>query len=153
MILTTKEQVRNYSAMNPYFKTAFAALEKMQTEPFVKGKHPVDGDNVWIIALEYDTHPLADAKMEDHSNYIDVMWMLSGDEKIGVCNVKEMTDVIMPYDANEDAFLSTMVPDCTYARMKPNSVLFLYPEDGHAPGLDVEGKATVRKLIAKVKVV
>lgn len=153
MIQTTKEQLKNYSALNPYFPAAFAALERVAGEEFVKGRHEVDGDNVYINALEYDTHPIETAKMEDHSKYIDVMWMLSGDEKIGVCPVGEMTEVTMPYDPAGDAFLSEMVADSTYLRMKPNSVCIFFPEDGHAPGLDVAGTSCVRKLIAKVRVV
>ncbi len=153
MIQTTKEQLKNYSALNPYFSAAFAALEQLAEETFVKGRHEVDGDNIYINALEYSTHPAETAQMEAHCKYIDVMWMLSGDEQIGVCPVGEMTEVTKPYDAAGDAFLSKIVADCTYLRMKSDSVCIFFPEDGHAPGLDVDGTACVRKLIAKVKVV
>ena len=140
MIQTTKEQLKNYCALNPYFPAAFNALERLAQEPFKRGHHDVDSDNIYINALEYDTHPAETAQMEAHIRYIDVMWMLTGNEKIGVCPVDEMTEI-------------TMVTDCTYLRMKADNVCIFFPEDGHAPGLDVGRSTHVRKLIAKVKVV
>ena len=38
-------------------------------------------------------------------------------------------------------------------RMEPGTVCILFPEDAHAPGLDVCGSSHVQKLIAKVRVV
>ena len=153
MIQTTKKQLKNYTALNPYFPAAFAALERVAEEKFVKGHHEVDGDNIYINALEYNTHGVENAQMEAHTRYIDVMWMLSGDEKIGVCPVEQLQQITKPYDEAGDAFLSKFVEDCTYLRMKADSVCIFFPEDGHAPGLDVDETTCVRKLIAKVKVV
>lgn len=152
MILTTKDQLGNYQSLNPYFPAAFAALEALAKAPFEGGRHPVDGDNIYINAAEYDTHPAETAQMEAHRAYIDVMWMVSGNEEIDVCPVEEMTEITMPYDAAGDAFLSKLVQSTTL-QMKPGSVCILFPEDGHAPGLDADGTRHVQKLIAKVRVV
>ena len=153
MIQTTKEQIQNYSSLNPYFPAAFAALAKMAEEGFERGRHPVDGDNIYINALEYDTHPVETALMEAHRSYIDVMWIVSGEEEIGVCPLAAMTEITQPYDAAGDAVLAKIPDGCTSLQMKPGSVCILFPEDGHAPGLDSEGTCHVQKLIAKVRVV
>ena len=152
MVQTTKEQLQNYASLNPYFPAAFAALAELAEKPFEPGRHPVDGDNIFINALVYDTHPAETALMEAHRTYIDVMWMVSGEEKIGVCPVGKMTEITQPYDAAGDAVLSKLVQSTTL-QMKPGSVCILFPEDGHAPGLDADGTRHVQKLIAKVRVV
>jgi len=153
VIQTTKKQLKNYTALHPYFSAAFAALARVAEEEFIAGYHEVDGNNIYINALEYHTHGVENAQMEAHGRYIDVMWMLSGDEKIGVCPAEQMQPITKPYHAAADVFLSRFVEDCTYLRMQADSVCIFFPEDGHAPGLDAAGTTYVRKLIAKVKVI
>lgn len=153
MILTTIEQLQSYSSMNPYFPAAFAAMAELAGKDFQPGTYPVDGDNVFIKAVTYDTHSVRDALMEAHRAYIDVMWMVSGREEISVCPASELTAITQPYDAGGDAVLAGMAPECSALQMKAGSVCILFPEDGHAPGLDAGGKAQVQKLIAKVRVV
>ena len=132
MILTTREQLQKYSDRNPYFSAAFTALAEL---PFTRGRQSVSGDDVFIIGLEYDTHPTDGALMEAHRTYIDVMWMVSGQDAAG------------------DAALGQVPAGCSMLRMEPGTVCILFPEDAHAPGLDVCGSSHVQKLIAKVRVV
>lgn len=153
MVLTTKEQLKFYTSLNPYFEKAFAALAELEKEEFVKGRHEVDGSNIFINALEYDTKSVENGKMEGHRAYIDVMWMVSGEETIGVLPANELTEITKEYDPTGDAFLAKLPVAYTPVQMKPNSVCILFPEDGHAPGMDAAKQDHVRKLIAKVRVV
>lgn len=153
MVLTTKEQLKFYTSLNPHFEKAFAALEEMAAGEFAKGKHPVDGDNIFINALEYETRSVDSALMEAHRAYIDVMWMVSGEETIGVAPVEALTEVTREYDAAGDAQMAKLPAAYTTLHMDANSVCLLFPEDGHAPCLEAAEKCTVRKLIAKVRVV
>lgn len=150
MILTTREQLQKYSDRNPYFSAAFTALAELS---FTRGRQSVRGDDVFIIGLEYDTHPTDGALMEAHRTYIDVMWMVSGQEQMAVCPVEQMMQLTQPYDAAGDAALGQVPAGCSMIRMEPGTVCILFPEDAHAPGLDVCGTSHVQKLIAKVRVV
>lgn len=152
MILTTKEKVHAYAALNPYFEKAFAALKEVAAEDFVKGRHPVD-DNIYINAAEYQTHPTDGALMEAHRIYVDVMWMLSGKEEIAVVPVETLTEITKEYAEAGDALLAKLPETYTTLQMNPDSVCILFPEDGHAPGLIAGEQEGVRKLICKVRVV
>lgn len=153
MILTEKEQINHYATLNPFFSTAFSALEKLATSTCSPGRYSIDGDNVFVNVLEYDTSSEQNAQMEAHRVYIDVMWMLSGTEQIAVCPLEDMTQLTSAYDATDDSLLGQIPGGCTYIQMQPGSICILFPEDGHAPGLNVAESSRVRKLIAKVRVV
>jgi len=153
MVLTTIDYLKRYASLSPYFSAAFAALTGMAEGPFERGRKAVDGENVFVVGLEYDTHPTDGALMEVHRTYIDVMWMVSGQEQMAVCPVEQMTQLTQPYDAVGDAALGHMPTGCSMLRMEPGTVCILFPEDAHAPGLDVCGTSHVQKLIAKVRVV
>lgn len=152
MILTDSSNLSAYASINPHFPAAFAALQQQMVKLFQKGRQDVNGDAVFLVGLEYDTHPAEGALMEAHRKYIDVMLLVSGQEQIAVCPFDRLTNITQPYDAEGDALLAEIPGDCTYVQMVPGSVCILFPEDAHGPGLDAETQAHVKKLIAKVRV-
>ena len=152
MILTTVSQLNRFTSLNPNFAKAFAALAELAAAPFMKGRHDVDGDKVYINAAEYDTRPVEVSGMEHHKRYIDVMWMVSGQETIGVCDTSELTEFTMAYSEKDDAALAKLVPVYTEVKIKAGDVVILFPEDAHAPSMQLDGLSHVQKLIAKVEV-
>lgn len=152
MILTTTQDLKRYESMHPLFAKTFAALEKLAALPFTKGRHEVDGDAVYVNAAEYDTKPADSSCMEHHKRYIDVMWMVSGEETIGVCPVSELTEFTKPYTDEIDAALAKLPVVYTEIKIDAGDVVILFPEDGHAPAMHLNGAAHVQKLIAKVEV-
>ena len=107
MVLTNPSNVDAYASLNPHFPAAFAALREMAAGNCPTGRYPVLEDTVFINVLEYDTHPAQGALMEVHRSYIDVMWVVSGQEQIGICPVEEMA-VTKAYDPAGDAALGTL---------------------------------------------
>lgn len=152
MIQTTVENLSRYESLNPLFPAAFSALKALSEEAFIKGRHEVDGDRVYINAAEYDTKPAESSCMEHHGRYIDVMWMVSGEEIIGTCPVSQLQEITMPYSEKDDVCLAKL-PGCyTELKIKAGDVVILFPEDAHAPCMQLNGASCVRKLIAKVEV-
>lgn len=152
MIQTTVENLSRYESLHSLFPAAFAALKALSAGPFKKGRHEVDGDRIFINAAEYETKPASDSCMEHHKRYIDVMWMVSGEEIIGVCPVAQLQAFIKPYNEEIDAALAKLVPVYTEARVSAGDVVILFPEDAHAPCMLLNDSSNVRKLIAKVEV-
>ena len=152
MIQTTLEDFACYCELNPGFSTAYSALRVLAAAPFVPGRHPVDGENVYINAIEYDTKPAEQSVMEAHRRYIDVMLLCSGEETIGVRPVGTLGTITRPYDEAGDALLAALEPGYTELHMHPGDVAVLFPEDAHAPGMDYGGTHHVCKLVVKVLV-
>lgn len=152
MILTNIENLNRYASLNPLFPKTFSALETLSTQEFVKGRHEVDGNHIYINSAEYDTNPVETSCMEHHKRYIDVMWMVSGEEIIGVCPVAQLQEFTKPYTEEIDAALAKLVPVYTEVKIGAGDVVILFPEDAHAPCMQLGGVSHVRKLIAKVEV-
>ena len=152
MIQSTISGLRRYLPIQQRLTQAVPALEMISSQPFEPGRHAVDGDNIFINAVEYETKPVESAVMEAHRAYIDVMLMLEGEERIACCDLSAAGKIIQPYDAASDACLAELPDRVSFAFMRPGDVVVFFPEDGHAPGLDTDARHKVRKLIAKVKV-
>ena len=152
MIQTTVNDLSRYESLNPLFPAAFSALKALASGEFIKGRHEVDGDHIFINAAEYDTNPVERSGMEHHKRYIDVMWMVSGQETIGVCDTANLTEFTMAYSEKDDVALAKLVPVYTELKIKAGDVVILFPEDAHAPSMELDGTSHVQKLIAKVEV-
>lgn len=151
MIQTKLDALSRYEPLNRRFPAAFQALKALAAAPFQPGVHAVDGDEIYINALEYDTASAQDSLMEAHRRYIDVMLLLEGEETIGVCNVSTLQHITTEYDPSGDALLARLEQPYTELSMHPGDIAILFPEDAHAPGMNCGEKHHVRKLIAKVR--
>lgn len=150
MIHTTFEEMKRYESMNPFFAGAFKAIAAMKEEAFVKGRHEVDGDNVYVNAIEYDTKPEKDCIFEAHRKYIDVMYLYEGEEFIGYTPLKNLKNITMPYNEKDECCLAALEPETMKIHMLPGDVCILFPEDAHAPSMQAAESVHVKKLIAKV---
>ncbi len=150
MIQTTIQNADAYASVHPRFAKALEALRTLAREPFEKGRHEVNGTELFINALEYDTKPESQSVMEAHRRYVDIMYLLEGEETIGTCNVDTLREITHPYDETGDALLAALEAPFTRLHMRAGDVAILLPEDAHAPGMDAAGTSHVKKLIAKV---
>ena len=150
MIVTKLENIRNYASLNPNFPRAFDALEQLFGEPFAKGRHDVDGDKIFVNALEYTTKAPEESLMEAHRAYVDVMLMVEGEEIIGARDVDALEELTMEYDPKGDALLAKLAPGYQVVHMKRGTVCILFPEDAHAPGMNESGPCAVKKFVEKV---
>lgn len=150
MIHTTFSEIQRYASLNPFFGKAFEALSELKKESFVKGRHEVDGDNIYINAIEYDTNPEEKCIFEAHRKYIDVMLLLEGEEQIGYTPLRNCKNITMEYNEKDECCLAKLEPEMMKVHMLPGDVCILFPEDAHAPSIRCGEVSHVKKLIAKV---
>ena len=152
MILTTKENFKNYLSINKHLPAAFDALLAIAETEFVSGKYVIEGENIFINAAIYTTHSVNESQMEAHRKYMDVMFMLSGEECILISTVEKASDCLRAYNSQEDV-LFAKIPDI-YSQfiLSKGCIAVLFPEDAHAPGVAISAPSCVKKLIAKVAI-
>lgn len=119
-----------------------------------EGKYEVDGDDLFIKVLSYDTkdNP-ADCRTEAHNAYIDIQVTLSGVEGIGVFERSALTPCD-DYDEKKDVIHYTAAGEAMIADLcvAPGYFALLYPHEAHRPKETVDPKRThIRKLVIKIK--
>ena len=106
-------------------------------------------DGIWANLQTYTTKE--DALFEAHRKYIDIQYIISGQEKIGVCEYAKCKTNI-PYDSEKDIEFLDYENDFEYINMTPKDFLVLFPKDAHKPSISISEKVKVRKLVVKVPV-
>ena len=115
------------------------------------GRHALDGDRVYFLLSEYETHAAAKTSPETHRVYCDVQVILSGEERIGWAPLSEAFSPRGPYDEGKDLQLHDGGEPLTFLVARPGRFFLFAPADAHQAGVVVAGPAPVRKMVGKVR--
>jgi len=130
------------------WNTAFRFLIESELKSLPIGRVDLNED-VYATLSEYETKNPEDARYESHQKYIDLQYIISGEEIIGLTNDSDLT-VISPYDESKDiAFY-----DFDGGKMlsaTANSYFIFFPEDKHRPCIKTGGADKVRKVVVKIR--
>jgi biofilm protein TabA len=146
--INQSEFKKQYQANQKDWDRAFAFLKESDLPALKPGKHPIDGENVFVLVTEGPPKEPEKAAWEGHKNYIDIHYVVSGKEKIGLAPVASAT-LTKAYDASKDiAFYTT---DGRFYEADTSTFLIIFPENAHCPGVKVDGYDTVKKIVIKVR--
>ena len=114
------------------------------------GKYDLE-NGVYVSVQKYTTKARSEAKYEAHKKFIDIQMILSGKELIAVSPIEKMT-ISDEYNEEKDFMLFHHNDECTDYVLEAGDFLILYPQDVHMPGVCVNEKSPVRKIVVKVPV-
>lgn len=152
MILDTLKNADNYQGLHAGIDKVLKEFRKYTPENYPTGKIELDGNNLFMIFNNYETHSYTGALAEAHRQYIDVMYMVEGSETICVKPVDQLAKVTKEYNPEIDALLAETDPDVTLAHLEAGSFIILFPQDAHSPGCHIDTPSSVKKIVAKVKI-
>ena len=151
MIADTLAQSSRYTSLSPRFATAFEFLKKLPPDAAL-GRHEIDGDDCFALVQTYNTKSPALAKFEAHRKYIDIQFIQAGREALYWSPLSALTETTKPYvDEKDVAFFATPAR-FTAVNLQAGEFAIFFPEDAHAPGIEFEASAEVRKVVIKVSV-
>ena len=137
-MIKDKLNKRIVEGLNYLLTTDFAKVED--------GRHDL-ADYLYANIQTYQTKE--DALFEAHRDYIDIQYIISGEEKIGVADYSSCTEAIA-YDKEKD--IEFLNGNGEYYPLKEGEYMILYPQDAHKPSISLNNQSTVRKVVVKVKI-
>lgn len=149
MILDQLKNAKLYFSIGERIAKALQYLETTDFSNIEAGKYDIDGDLIYAVVSVYNTKPLSSAKWEAHKRYIDVQYVFSGKEKMGVTS----SDKVIPIEEyNIDNDYAIYKGDGNYIYVEEGSFAVFFPSDIHMPGLSVNIPKEVKKVVVKVQV-
>ncbi len=107
---------------------------------------------VTAIVSEYTTKEVNESGYEAHRDYIDIQYLLKGEEKI-CCLPLEYLKETVAYDKEKDAaFFKEGDVEPIELLLGNGYFAILFSQDGHMPQLYVDEPTMVKKVVIKVKV-
>jgi biofilm protein TabA len=147
MIIDRIEQIGNYAGLGSNFVTAAEFMAGTDLAALENGKHEVDGDNVFVIAIREPGKTQAEARLEAHRNYADIQVVLAGTDTMGWKARALCVEPDGEYDAEKDLEFFKDASDIWVPIGAGTFALFL-PDDVHAP---MVSDGEIHKVVVKVK--
>lgn len=152
MIKDNIQKAENYYNLSNGIKTGLEYLQNTDFSTVENGKYEIS-ENVYANVQEYISKPQDEGRFEAHEKYIDIQYIVKGEEKIGVCDVSNFIEET-PYNVEKDiVFLKEKSSNKSeFFHLKEEEFMILYPQDAHMPSISSKTQSHVKKVVVKVRV-
>ena len=102
--------------------------------------------------VEVELRDISEAKLEAHRKYLDLHYVISGEERVGYINVDKCT-AAMKFNEEEDYILFDNKLDefsseeISWVNLKEGNFMVFFPEEAHVPLI---GKGKIKKVVFKI---
>jgi biofilm protein TabA len=148
MIVDSLDVWRRYAVLHRRFERALTFLVQNDLAGLAPGRHPIDGDRLYVSIDHVAGRGRSGARLEAHRRYIDIQMTIDGDEQIGWTPLAHCRDGDGAFDEGRDVGFFRDTPQL-WLPMPPGRFAIFFPDDAHAP---LGGEGTVKKAIAKVQI-
>lgn len=149
MLYDSLKHIEFYKGIHPGVYHALEILRDTDFSQLEDKRYEVDGDNLFFFLQSYETKPDNDTP-EAHRKYIDIQFLVSGREKMGVAPLEDMSEEV---EARPDGDIWFYRGPMDYITLTAGDrFAVLWPGDAHAPSIAVDSPAPCRKCVVKVKV-
>ena len=151
MIKDNLQHIDYYNYLSPGIYFGLKYLKNTDFSTMGNGKYEIKEGKVWAIVQDYNSKPESEGKFEAHRKFIDIQFIIEGEEKIGVGNLDDF-DENTEYDEEKDiVFLNPKEGAKTELRkVIAGEYMILMPKDVHMPSIAVDSPSYVKKVVLKV---
>ena len=143
------EKVKEHYQKYPErWKAAFKFLIKSDLKSIEPGRIDLN-ENVFVVISEYETKNQEDAKYESHRKYIDIQYLISGEELIGLTNKIDLNEISPYSESNDITFYDYDGGKMLFA--SPTNYFIFFPDDKHRPCMKIEEAEKVKKVVVKIR--
>ena len=148
MIIDRLEKASLYQGVHKRLEVALDYLRNTDLDKIAPGTYEIEGRKVYVMVQQYETKPREKGRWEAHRKYIDVQFVHQGAELFGYANLGEMKEI--QYDETKD-FLSLQGEGRgDFFRVSQGTLVILFPQDAHMPGMAISAPQPVKKFVVKV---
>jgi YhcH/YjgK/YiaL family protein len=135
-----------YHRNKKLWDAAFAFLKTQNLDSLKPGKYPILGDQVFASVTEAPSNKKEDVKWESHKNYVDLQYIIKGQETIGVADTSKLT-ITKPYTTDAINYQG----EGNYYTAGQGKFFLFFPNNGHRPTILIDEYPVVKKIVIKIQ--
>ena len=153
MIVDTLANRHLYTQLHPRLAAALTHLAETDFSSKPVGNYELDGKDLFVIVNDYQTKPREIEPFEVHQQYIDVQYVVSGEEEFGYLPLADQIPSKPYYDRHDYAEFDfdSNQDDAAFIPLKTGMFAIFFPGDMHMPGTSASPQK-VRKVVIKVRI-
>ena len=146
MIICPFNELKRYKDVIPGVEEAMEEIAKLTS--YEPATYPLSNGNRFMVQ-QGTTKPWEGAMLEAHRQYLDVQYVLEGQDTVGWAPVDTLT-IDGTFNTEKDYGLYT--GENTPVVVKAGYCYVVFPEDAHAPNTHLETPSDYKKIVVKLKV-
>ena len=151
MILDQLDNALLYGGLGQRIAVGLALLNEESVRDAAPGKYEVDGENLFYNVDEYETKSIDEGRLEIHRKYMDIQYIVSGAECIGVAPLAGLVEET-PYDGEKDLAFYRYETAMSRLHLAQGMFAIFWPNEPHMPGRRIGSTPEkVKKIVVKVK--
>jgi YhcH/YjgK/YiaL family protein len=151
MILDQLDSALMYGGLGQRIAIGLALLNEDNVRNAPPGKYEVDGDSLFYVVDEYETQPVEEGRLEIHRKYLDIQYIVSGNECIGTAPLEGLTEET-PYNGETDLAFYRYEPMMSQLHLKQGMFAIFWPNEPHMPGRRIGNTPEkVKKIVVKIR--
>ena len=147
MMFGNIKNLHEYDYLPVDIKKCFEYAASNNLLDFEKGSYKIDGNNLFVNIVEYETIDVENRFWEAHKNYLDLHLMLDGKEQIDVNFIGNMEEKEF---VEKDDFLPLEGDKNGHVILENDDFLICYPNDAHRTAVKVNNPKKIKKAIFKI---
>lgn len=146
-----KRTLAEFYYKNPqHWDQAFHFLKTADLKNLPLGKQELEGEHLFVSVMEYFAKQKQDALYESHKNYIDIQYVISGEEIMGLTTLDKV-EIREPYNEEKDITFYNS-EEGNYYQATPENFFVFFPEDVHRPSITTGDSIWIKKIVVKIRV-
>lgn len=141
------------SAYHPVFRRALEFIARHDFRHEKPGKIDIIPGKLFCLLQEMDSVPFSDARPESHRQFIDIQYLISGHEVMGVSSVSSgKHSVVEDRTPEQDILFWQVNEDENPVTLTPGMFAIFFPDDIHRPCAHQPSDAPchLRKAVIKI---
>ncbi len=144
-----RQFARQYHKNTELWQKVFAWLASIDPATHPAGVHIIETDRAWATISEYTPAEAASGNIESHRRFIDLQYVTSGDEKMGLVKPADAVERA-PYNDGRDITFYTS-DKVGYHTASPDRFFLFFPSDIHQPSIRGKSDKQSRKIVIKIE--
>ena len=138
------------AGLHPALQDALTLALAARPQEKAPGRYELQGDNIFMNVMTFNTQSPVEKKAELHEQYIDIQLLLNGEERIlfGMAGTARQCE---EFHHEDDYQLCSAIENEQAIILKPGMFAVFTPGEPHKPGCVVGEPGEIKKVVVKVK--
>ncbi|NOH63155.1 N-acetylneuraminate anomerase [Vibrio sp. RE88] len=140
----------NTSILPAAVTRALQYLSQHDLDQLAPGRYEFEGDKMFANVMAFSTVEEAEKKAEVHQEYIDLQYLVLGEEKVVYGLENGEYQYATEYNTEDDFALVNDFACASSVALKSGDFVVFFPEQPHKPGCVVAEPHTIKKVVVKI---
>ena len=150
MIFSSIHSNDDFKAYPAVIRRVIDYLKNNDFEKMEPGVYELEGKDLYAQVFDAETGPVEEKRPESHEDYLDVQFLVTGEEKLGFTpntGAYEVAEHIL----ERDLIFYKSVKNEGFVHAVPGCFTVFFPYDIHRPAVAAAEPMVVRKVVVKVR--